>query len=105
MKEFTKEETKERIKLLDSLRFEVSKSSNGIFEDEELKPNFFIMFYDEANDGCLYDGGDEWYLFQDEWESIDGLLDNPVEGVFAYDGNLTKKELKKFLKNIGFQKY
>lgn len=104
MKEFSKEDLKDRVKLLDSLRFDVSKSSNGIFDDEEIKPNFFIIFYDELNDGCIYDGGDEWYLFQDEWESIGGL-DNPVEGVFTYDGNLTKKELKISLKKIGFQKY
>ena len=104
MKVFEKEELQERENLLDKLKFEISKSSNGIFNDEELKPNFFIVFYDDSNDGCIYDGGDEWYLFQNEWESIEGL-DNPTEGIFTYDGDLTKKELKKFLKHIGFKKY
>lgn len=99
MKIFDTEELKTREELK-KLTFDVKKSSD-MFEDEN--HDFYVEFYDE--DGYLYDGGELWYHFQDEFKdkSLQGELDNPVEGVLIYDGQLTKADLIEFFKKIGFE--
>lgn len=87
---------KEKIKLLNKLSYEISENAPDFPEldwDEDV--NFWIEVQDE--DGCLYDGGDLTYYLKDDLPK--GMYEE-IDGLFTYNGNLTKEDFISILDNI-----
>jgi hypothetical protein len=86
----------EKKELLDKLSYDISEYEPDFPEldwDDDIK--FWIEVQDE--DGCLYDGGDLTYYLKDDLP--DGMYEE-IDGVFTYNGDLTKDELISILDNI-----
>lgn len=96
MKVYTTNELKLKEELKNDLTFEITDEPADGFEGlEDDDAEFWITFYD----GGVYDGGDISYLFQDDLPS---KMYEIVEGVFSYEGSLSKSEVKEILIKIGF---
>lgn len=92
----TTTELQEKKELLDNLSYEISEYEPDFPEldwDDDIK--FWIEVQDE--DGCLYDGGDLTYYLKDDLP--EGMYEE-IDGMFTYNGDLTKDELISILDNI-----
>ncbi len=105
MRILTTTELQERQDLLDRLTFEVS-TTNEIWrnlgnrlDDDYPSVKIWVIWRDES--GCVYDGSDITYLFQNDFPiDFDPEI---IEGYGGYSGNLNHKELEDMLLKIGFK--
>lgn len=94
MKLFSTSELKERQDLINKLTFNIC-SVNPDDDDDDDK--IWVEFFDK--DGCRYDSDDITFFIQNEKPS--GMYQE-TEGLFSYDGSLSKSDIKNILLNIGF---